>query len=41
MGENLNIGKPLESMMKKLTSGTGRKLKSGMKVCRRFIYSRR
>ena len=31
MGENLNIGKPLESMMKKLTSGTGRKLKSGMK----------
>ena len=31
MGENLNIGKPLESMMKKLTSGTGRKLKAGMK----------
>ena len=31
MGENLNIGKPLESMMKKLTAGTGRKLKSGMK----------
>jgi len=31
MGENLNIGKPLESMMKKLTSGTARKLKSGMK----------
>ena len=31
MGENLNIGKPLESMMKKLTAGTGRKLKAGMK----------
>ena len=32
MGENLNIGKPLESMMKKLTAGTGRKAKAGMKV---------
>jgi len=31
MGENLNIGKPFESMAKKLISGTGRKLKSGMK----------
>ena len=31
MGENLNIAKPLESMMKKLTSGTARKAKSFMK----------
>ena len=31
MGENLNIGKPLDSMMRKLTAGTGRKLKSFMK----------
>ena len=41
MGENLNIGKQLESMMKKLKSGTGRKIKSSYEVCRRFIYSRR
>ena len=31
MGENLNIEKPLESMMKKLTAGTGRKAKAFMK----------
>jgi hypothetical protein len=31
MGENLNIAKPLESMMKKLTAGTGRKAKAFMK----------
>jgi hypothetical protein len=31
MGENLNIGKPLESMMRKLTAGAGRKAKSFMK----------
>ena len=31
MGENLNIAKPLESMMKKLTDGTGRKAKAFMK----------
>jgi len=31
MGENLNIEKPLESMIKKLTAGTGRKLKGFMK----------
>ena len=31
MGENLNIAKPLESMMKKLTSGTARKTKQFMK----------
>ena len=31
MGENLNIGKPLDSMMRKLTAGTGRKLKAFMK----------
>ena len=31
MGENLNIEKPLESMMKKLTAGAGRKAKAFMK----------
>jgi hypothetical protein len=31
MGENLNIEKPLESMLKKLTAGTGRKAKAFMK----------
>ena len=31
MGENLNIAKPLESMMKKLTSGAARKTKAFMK----------
>jgi hypothetical protein len=31
MGENLNIAKPLESMLKKLTAGTGRKTKAFMK----------
>jgi hypothetical protein len=31
MGENLNIAKPLESMLKKLTAGTGRKAKAFMK----------
>jgi hypothetical protein len=31
MGENLNIEKPLESMIKKLTAGTGRKAKAFMK----------
>jgi hypothetical protein len=31
MGENLNIGKPLDSMMRKLTAGAGRKAKSFMK----------
>jgi hypothetical protein len=31
MGENLNIEKPLESMLKKLTAGTGRKAKEFMK----------
>jgi hypothetical protein len=30
-GENLNLAKPLESMMKKLTAGTGRKAKAFMK----------
>ena len=30
-GENLNLEKPLESMMKKLTAGTGRKAKAFMK----------
>jgi hypothetical protein len=30
-GENLNLAKPLESMMKKLTAGAGRKAKSFMK----------
>ena len=30
-GENLNLAKPLESMMRKLTAGTGRKAKSFMK----------
>ena len=32
MGENLNIAKPLESMSKKLVSGTVRKAKGFMKV---------
>ena len=31
MGENLNIDKPLDSMLKKLTAGTGRKVKKFMK----------
>tara|TARA_Y100001963_G_scaffold153370_1_gene240008 strand:+ start:1165 stop:5022 length:3858 start_codon:yes stop_codon:yes gene_type:complete len=31
MGENLNIGKPLDSMMRKLTAGAGRKVKGFMK----------
>ena len=31
MGENLNLGRPLESMAKKLMSGTARKAKAGMK----------
>jgi len=31
MGENLNLAKPLESMMRKLTAGTGRKAKAFMK----------
>jgi hypothetical protein len=31
MGENLNIEKPLESMIRKLTAGTGRKAKAFMK----------
>jgi hypothetical protein len=31
MGENLNIEKPLESMIKKLTAGAGRKAKAFMK----------
>ena len=31
MGENLNIGKPLDSMMRKLTAGAGRKAKAFMK----------
>ena len=31
MGENLNIEKPLESMVKKLTAGAGRKAKAFMK----------
>ena len=30
-GENLNLAKPLESMMKKLTAGTSRKVKAFMK----------
>ena len=30
-GENLNLAKPLESMMRKLTAGTGRKAKAFMK----------
>ena len=30
-GENLNLAKPLESMMRKLTAGTGRKANLFMK----------